>query len=60
MKITDIILEDPSAGTTNSASVSIGAVYKNKPPKQPKNKDGTAKNALDMKANLLTGSSIKR
>jgi hypothetical protein len=39
----------------------VGAVYNNKPPKQPKNKDGTAKNALDMKStNLLTGGSIKR
>jgi hypothetical protein len=39
----------------------VGAVYKNKPGKTAKNKDGTAKNALDMKStNLLTGGSIKR
>jgi len=49
---------DPS-GTT-AGMVSIGAVYKNKPGKTPKNKDGTAKNALDMKANLLTGGSIAK
>ena len=46
---------------TTAANVGVGAVYKNKPVKQPKNKDGTAKNALDMKgANLLGGGSIKR
>jgi hypothetical protein len=45
---------------TTAANVNVGAVYKNKPPKQPKNKDGTAKNALDMDANLMTGGSIKR
>jgi hypothetical protein len=60
MKITDIILENPTAGSTSSANVAVGAIYKNKAPKQPKNKDGTAKNALDMKANLLTGGSVKR
>jgi hypothetical protein len=60
MKITDIILENPTAGATSSANVAVGAIYKNKAPKQPKNKDGTAKNALDMKANLLTGGSVKR
>ena len=47
-------------GGTTAHSVSIGAVYKNKPGKTPKNKDGTAKNALDMKANLLTGGSIAK
>lgn len=60
MKIRDIIKEDPTPGATCDANVNVGAVYKNKPPKQPKNKDGTAKNALDMKVNLLTGGSIKR
>jgi hypothetical protein len=39
--------------------VSIDAVYKNKPGKTAKNKDGTAKNALDLKdTNLLTGGSL--
>jgi hypothetical protein len=39
--------------------VGIGAVYKNKPGKTAKNKDGTAKNALDLKGtNLLTGGSL--
>jgi len=48
-------------GMTTAANVSVGAVYKNKPVSQPKNKDGTAKNALDMKgANLLRGGSVKR
>ena len=52
--------ESATAGATSSANVSVGAVYKNKPTKQAKNKDGTAKNALDMKTNLLTGGSVKR
>lgn len=53
--------ESATAGATSAANVGVGAVYNNKPPKQPKNKDGTAKNALDMKStNLLTGGSIKR
>jgi hypothetical protein len=55
------ISETATAGATSAANVGVGAVYKNKPVKQPKNKDGTAKNALDMKgANLLGGGSIKR
>jgi len=48
------------ANMTTAASVAIGPAYKNKPPSQPKNKDGTAKNALDIDANLMTGGSIKR
>lgn len=59
-KAEDDLNETATAGSTSAGNVSVGAVYKNKPPKQPKNKDGTAKNALDMKANLLTGGSIKR
>ena len=54
------VSESADAGTTSAANVGVGPVYKNKPPKQPKNKDGTAKNALDMDANLMTGGSIKR
>lgn len=55
------VSESATAGATSAANVGVGAVYPNKPPKQPKNKDGTAKNALDMKkTNLLTGGSIKR
>lgn len=49
---------DPAG--TNAHNVNVGAVYKNTKGKTPKNKDGTAKNALDMNANLLTGGSIKR
>ena len=57
----DNVAESASDGATNAANMGVGAVYNNKPPKQPKNKDGTAKNALDMKStNLLTGGSIKR
>lgn len=53
--------ESATAGSTSAANVGVGAVYKNKTGKTPKNKDGTAKNALDMKgANLLTGGSLKR
>jgi hypothetical protein len=52
--------ENTGPGVTNAASMGVGPVYKNKPPKQPKNKDGTAKNALDIDANLMTGGSIKR
>jgi hypothetical protein len=54
------VSESATAGATSAANVSVGPVYKNKPVKQPKNKDGTAKNALDMDANLMTGGSIKR
>ena len=55
------INEAPTASSTSAANVGVGAVYNNKPPKQPKNKDGTAKNAVDMKGvNLLTGGSLKR
>lgn len=52
--------ETATVGGTSAGMVSVGAVYKNKPGKTPKNKDGTAKNALDMKANLLTGGSIAK
>jgi hypothetical protein len=55
------VAESATAGATSAANVGVGAVYKNKPVSQPKNKNGTAKNALDMKgANLLGGGSIKR
>jgi hypothetical protein len=58
---TESISETATAGSTSAGNISVGAVYKNKPGKTAKNKDGTAKNALDMKGtNLLTGGSIKR
>jgi hypothetical protein len=66
MRINDIIVESDgaggaTAGSTVSGNVSVGAVYKNKPGKTAKNKDGTAKNALDLKGtNLLTGGSLRR
>lgn len=59
--------EDPSAGTTSSTNISSVANPKaaySKGTKQPKNKDGTAVNALDMNANLFgssnASSTIKR
>ena len=53
--------ETATAGSTSAGNVSVGAVYPNKTGKTFKNKDGTAKNALDVKgANLMTGGSIKR
>ena len=58
MKISEI-LESATEGAITAADVGIGAVYKNKPGKTAKNKDGTAKNALDLKGtNLLTGGSL--
>lgn len=56
----DAVTETATPGGTSAGMVSVGAVYKNKAGKTPKNKDGTAKNALDMKANLLTGGSIAK
>ncbi len=57
----DDVAESATLGATSAANVGVGAIYKNKPVSQPKNKNGTAKNALDMKgANLLGGGSIKR
>lgn len=69
MKVTEIISEvnhtrydeSATAGSTSAANVTVGAVYKNKSATQVKNKDGTAKNALDTKgANLLTGGGIAK
>ena len=58
MKIREIF-ETVTAGSTSAGNVGVGAVYKNKPGKTAKNKDGTAKNALDLKGtNLLTGGSL--
>lgn len=55
------VKETASAGATSAGNVSVGAVYPNKPGKTNKNKDGTVKNALDVKGtNLLTGGSLKR
>jgi hypothetical protein len=58
MRIQEII-ESATAGATSAGNIAVGVVYKNKPGKTPKNKDGTAKNALDLKGtNLLTGGSL--
>jgi hypothetical protein len=59
MKIKDVIQETATAGATSAGNVAVGAINKTKPSKTPKNKDGTAKNALDLKgANLITGGSL--
>jgi hypothetical protein len=48
-----------SAGGTSAGMVAVNSAYPNKPAKTPKNKNGTAKNALDLKgANLITGGSL--
>jgi hypothetical protein len=58
MKIREV-LESATAGATSAGNVSVGAVYPNKKAKTLKNKDSTAKNALDLKGtNLLTGGSL--
>lgn len=52
---------DETATDMGSGNFAVGAIYPNKKGKTYKNKDGTTKNALDVKgANLLTGGSIKR
>lgn len=59
MKIREILIkETATAGGTSAGMVSMGPVYKNKPAKALKNKNGTAKNALDTNANLITGGSL--
>jgi hypothetical protein len=62
MKVRDILIkETATAGATSAGNISVGAAYNNKTAKTYKNKDGTTKNALDVKgANLLTGGSLKR
>lgn len=58
MKIKEIV-ESATAGATSAANVGIGIAYKNKKGKTYTNKDGTTKNALDVKgANLITGGSL--
>lgn len=61
MKVRDILVkEEATAGGTSAGNIAVGPVYKNKPGKSMKNKNGTVKNALDMPNNLLTGGSLKR
>jgi hypothetical protein len=61
MKIKELLVnETATVGATSAGNVAVGAVYKNKPAKSTKNKNGTVKNALDMPNNLLTGGSLKR
>jgi hypothetical protein len=58
MKIKEIF-ETATAGSTSAGNVSVGPIYKNVQGKTPKTKNGTAKNALDLKGvNLLTGGSL--
>jgi hypothetical protein len=59
--VPNCVPESATAGSTSAGNVAVGAVYPNKKGKTFTNKDGTAKNALDVKgANLMTGGSIKR
>lgn len=58
---TSQVEESATAGATSAGNIASGPIYKNNLGKTAKNKNGTAKNALDMKnTNLLTGGSIKR
>lgn len=59
MKVREIIIkEHATGGGTSAGMVSVGPVYKNTPGKTLKNKNGTAKNALDSNVNLITGGSL--
>ena len=72
MKMNEIISEVATAGGTSAGSIATVASVpgakrkvkkdKNGIPKAPQatNADGTAKNALDMKANVMGGKTIKR
>ena len=73
MKINELVGEEATAGGTNAGSIATiasvpGAKRKVKKtgkygaPKAPQatKADGTAKNALDMKANVMGGKAIKR
>jgi hypothetical protein len=55
-----MLSEVATGGSMSAGNIAVGAIYKNTKGKTPKNKNGTAKNALDYEANLLTGGSIKR
>lgn len=69
MRFKEIIGEMASAGATASGSIATVSNPQTKVKKgkygapeapQPKNPDGTAKNALDMKTNVLGSKTIKR
>jgi hypothetical protein len=57
-----IVNEAATGGSTSAGNVTVGPTELNKKAKTLKNKDGTTKNALDVKdTNLLTGMSfVKR
>ena len=56
-----VIKEEGTGGATVAGNVTVGPAYADKKGKTFKNKDGTTKNALDVKgANLLTGMSFKK
>lgn len=56
-----VINETATGGATSAGNVAVGPAYANNKAKTLKNKDGTTKNALDVKdANLLTGMSFKK
>ena len=69
MLMKEILDEEATAGSTNASSMAVVAnpTVKTKKgkygaPKAPQatKADGTAKNALDMKANVMGGKTIKR
>lgn len=69
MKMSEILDEEATAGGTNASSMAVVAnpTVKTKKgkygaPKAPQatKADGTAKNALDIKANVMGGKAIKR
>lgn len=61
MRLRELLGENATGGATSAGNVTVGPAYPNKKGKTPKNKDGTAKNALDLPgANLLTGMTFKK
>lgn len=60
-ELLSVVNENATGGATAAGNVTVGPTEPNKKAKTFKNKDGTTKNALDVKdANLLTGMSFKK
>jgi len=61
MKIYEIMIETASAGGSSAGAIAVVANPKSKKnTNQKKNKNRTAKNALDSKDNLMGGAVVKR
>ena len=61
MKMSDILQEYASVGSTSVGNIAGGPMYPSVKATARKNKDGTVKNALDMKdVSPLTGGTVKR